>query len=200
MKITVTSTTKTGVDLKGRVYTVEAVDIEARYSGDFKVVVEDGKARVFRLEEPGHYADGAWQVKPVSIFGEPKVETASDFENQAVAKILAMPLLTDKNRIEDLLERAAEKDPAIRDLLDYQVAYKRAVKRVQAGGDYADVMVYQACTAAIRAHCVMIAERSGNAEFAKKLRTADGISWHSAIYMLADRIPAVDDLIKKHLL
>jgi len=97
------------------------------------------------------------------------------------------------------VKRAAKESPSIKTLLDLQVAYGRAVRNLQKDGDHADAMVYKACKAAIRAHCVMIAERAGYTEFAEKLCVADGISWDSAIYMLADRIPAVDDLIKKHL-
>lgn len=197
MKITVTSTTKTGADMKDRVYTVEAIDIEARYSGDFKVIVEDGKARVFRLEEPGHYEAGAWQVKPVSIFGEPHVEAASDFENQAVAKILAMPLLTNDDCVEDMLERAAAKSPAVRDLLDYQVAIDRAIERVMADGDRADFVVYKAVAEAIRAHSAAIAERMGADEATlTMIEKGSGFRWAQVVYMLLERVPKFREFVE----
>lgn len=107
---------------------------------------------------------------------------------------------TKKCSLDIAIDRAAKESPSIKTLLDLQVAYKRAVQNLQKDGDHGDAMVYQACTAAIRAHCVMIAERAGCTELAETLSGVDGINWADAIYMLADRIPAVDDLIKKHLL
>lgn len=86
MKIETTATLKVGADMKGRMLIVEASD--GQETADFRVIASDGQARVLRLNEPGHFANGAWQVKPVSIFAEPVIEPASGFEKKAVRQIL----------------------------------------------------------------------------------------------------------------
>lgn len=108
-------------------------------------------------------------------------------------------------RIEKAIREAARKSPSLKKLVDLQDAYIHATKTMHTTAmnvdeDYANMLVRQSCQYAIQCHAVWMATKANaGAEFIRILRESDSFPWHETVYVFADKIPSISELIEREI-
>ncbi len=110
-------------------------------------------------------------------------------------------LVAYSNELEKGIEEAARDFPALKTLLNYQLAFIRAVENLQnPGADSSDALVHDACIAAIRNHATKMAREAGAERAAQIIGLLDdiGFGWHETVYYLMREVPSIDKFICRY--
>lgn len=110
-------------------------------------------------------------------------------------------LVAYSNGLEKGIEEAAKHLPALKTLLDYQLAFVRAVEHLQnPNADSSDALVHDACIAAIRNHATEMAKEAGAERASQIIGLLDdiGFGWHETVYYLMREVPSIDKFICRY--
>ncbi|NLJ77635.1 MAG: hypothetical protein GX325_10360 [Peptococcaceae bacterium] len=102
------------------------------------------------------------------------------------------------SKLEKGIEEAAKHLPALKTLLDYQLAFIRAVEHLQnPNADSSDALVHDACIAAIRNHATEMAKEAGAERVSQIIGLLDdtGFKWHEMVCYLMREIPSINKFI-----
>lgn len=108
-------------------------------------------------------------------------------------------LVAYSNELEKGIEEAARDFPALKTLLNFQLAFIRAVENLQnPDADSSDALVHDACIAAIRNHATKMAREAGAERTAQiiGLLDEDGFGWHEMVCYLMREVPSIDKFIR----
>lgn len=103
-------------------------------------------------------------------------------------------------KIEKAIEKACQESKSLKTLKDLQDAYMHATQRMHNSEDFADVLIYNACTYAIREHALMIAEKTeADNNLINALISDKNFNWHEIVYIFMDRISSIRELVEKYI-